>query len=65
MKTVNFSETIAFSDLEGSRRRRLIRRYVSIEGQCYFLTLAQGREHTKIKTGFSQKLLHLSEPNFV
>ena len=30
---------------------------MSIEGQGHFLTLAQGRVHTKIQTGFSQKLL--------
>ena len=54
MKTVDFSETIAASDLKGSRSRHLIRRYVSIEGQGHFLTLAQGRVHTKIQTGFSQ-----------
>ena len=58
VKTVDFSETIATS-------RHLIRRYVSIEGQGHFLTLAQGRVHTKIQTGFSQKLLYRSEPNFV
>ena len=39
--------------------------YVSIEGQGHFLTLAQGHVHTKIQTWFSQKLLYLSEPNFV
>ena len=33
MKTVDFSETIAASDLKGSRNRHVIRRYVSIEGQ--------------------------------
>ena len=65
MKTVDFSETIAASDLKGSRSNYLIRRYVSIEGQGHFLTLAQGRVHTKIQTGFSQKLLYRSEPNFV
>ena len=65
MKTVDFSETIAASDLKGSRSRHLIRRYVSIEGQGHFLTLAQGRVHTKIQTGFSQELLYRSEPNFV
>ena len=37
---------------------------MSIEGQCYFLTLAQGRVHTKIQTGFSQELLCRSEPIF-
>ena len=30
---------------------------MSIEGQGHFLTLAQGRVHTKFQTGFSQKLL--------
>ena len=38
---------------------------MSIEGQGHFLTLAQDRVHTKIKTGFSQKLLCRSEPNFL
>ena len=65
MKKVDFLETIAASDLKGSRSRHLIRRYVSIIAQCHFLTMAQGRVHTKIKTGFSQKLLYRSEPNFV
>ena len=50
VKTVDFSESIAASDLKGSRSRHLIRRYVSIEGQDHFLTLAQGRVHTKIQT---------------
>ena len=44
MKTVDFSELIAASDLEVSRR------YVSIEGQGHFLTLAQGCVRTKILT---------------
>ena len=57
MKIVDFSETIAASDLKGSRSRHLIRRFVSIEGQ--------GCVHTKIQTGLSQKLLYRSEPNFV
>ena len=65
MKTVDFSETIAASDLKGTRSRHLIRRYVSIESQGHFLTFAQGCVHTKIQTGFSQKLLYRSEPNFV
>ena len=65
MKTVDFSERIAASDLRGSRSRHLIRRYVSIEGHSHFLTLAQGRVHTSFQTGFSQKLLYQSEPNFV
>ena len=62
---MDFSETIAASDQKGSRSRHLIRRYVSIEGQDHFLTLAQGRVHSKIQTGFSQKLLYRPEPNFV
>ena len=62
MKTVDFSETIAARDLKGSRSGHLITRYVSIEG---FLTLSQGRVHTKIQTGFPQKLQYRSEPNFV
>ena len=65
MKTVDFSETIAASDLKGSRSRHLIRRYVNIEGQGHFLTLAPGCVYTKIQTGFSQKLLHRTESNFV
>ena len=50
MKTVDFSETIAASGLKGSRSRHLIEyvKYVSIEGQGHFLTLAQGRVHTEI-----------------
>ena len=36
---------------------------MSIEGQGHFLTLAQGCVHTKIQTGFSQKLMCRSEPN--
>ena len=40
-------------------------RYVSIEGQGHYLTLAQGRVHTKIQTRLSQKLLCLYEPYFV
>ena len=65
MKTVDFSETIAASDLKVGSSRHLIEymkvcEYVSIEGQGHYLTV-----HTKIQTGFSQKLLCRSEPNFV
>ena len=54
MKTVDFSETIAASDLKVSRSRHVIeyRRYVSIEGQGYLLTLAQGRVHIKFELDF-------------
>ena len=38
---------------------------MSIEGQGYFLTLAQGRVHTNIQTEFSQKRQCCSKPNFV
>ena len=67
MITVDFSETIAYSDLKGSRSRHLIEymMIMSIECQGHFLTLAQGRVHTKNQTGFSQKLLCRSELNFV
>ena len=67
MKTVDFSETIEACDLKVGRYRQLIAfiKYVSIEGQGHFLTLAQGCVHTKIQTKFSQKLLGHSELNFV
>ena len=41
MKTVNFSETIAASDLKDGRCSQLIefKNYVSIEGQCHFFTI--------------------------
>ena len=58
MKTVFFSETIE-ANLWTSLR------YVSIEGQGHYLTLAQVRVHTKIQSRFSQKLLGHSELNFV
>ena len=64
---VDFSGAIAASDMKVSRSRHLIE-YMKIcefEGQGHFLILAQGRVHTKIQTGFSQKLLCRSEPNFV
>ena len=60
MKTVDFSETIAASDLKVSGSGHLIeymKLYASIEGQGHFLTLAQGRVHTTFLTGFSQKQL--------
>ena len=52
MKTVDFSETIEACDLKVGKYRQLIDfiRYVSIEGQGHFMTLAQGRVHTKIQT---------------
>ena len=66
MKTVDFSDTIAASDLKVGRSRHLIEfMKVSIECQGHFLTLAQSRVHTKIRTKFSQKLLCHSETNFV
>ena len=67
MKTVDFSETIKACDLKVGRYRQLIdfMKVCGIEGQGHFLTLAKGCVHTKIQTGFSQKLLGHSEPNFV
>ena len=49
MKTLDFSETIAAIDLKVSRSRHLIEymKICDIEGQGYFLTLAQGRVHIK------------------
>ena len=49
MKTVDFSETIAASDLKVGKSRHVIEHMnmVSIEGQGHFLTLAQGGVHTK------------------
>ena len=64
MKTEDFSETIAASDLKVGRSRHL-NEFMSIEGQGHFLTLAQGRVHTEIQTGFSQKLPCRFEPNYL
>ena len=47
MKTVDFSETIAASDLEVGSSRHLIE-FIKVS-QGHFLTLAQGGVHTKIK----------------
>ena len=60
VKTVDFSETIAASDLKVSRSSHLIE---YMKGS--FLTLALSQVHTKIKTGFSQKLLCGSVSNFL
>ena len=53
---MSFSETIAASDLKFSRSRYLIEYMKVIEGQGNILTLAQGRVHTKIQTGFSVQI---------
>ena len=68
---MDFSETIAASDLKVSWSRHLIE-YMKI---CEYwrsrlflgqeMTLAKSSVHTKIQTGFSQKLLCRSKPNFV
>ena len=39
--------------------------YVSIEGQGHSLTLTQSQLYMKLKTGFSQKPLSQSKPNFI
>ena len=67
MKTVDFSETIAASDLKISRSSHLIEFMKVCEylRSRSFYDLGQGRVHTKIQTGFSQKLLCRSEPNFL
>ena len=67
MITVDFSETITASDLKGSRSRPHIE-YMKI---CEFLRsrsfldLGPRSCTYKIQTGFSQKLLCRSKPNFV
>ena len=38
---------------------------MSNQGQCHFLTLAQGSLHMKIKTWFSQKPLGHFQQNFI
>ena len=67
MKTVDLSEPIAASDLKYGRNRHLIKfmKVCEFQGQGHFLTLTQGRIHSKIQTRFSQKLLSRSEPNIV
>ena len=66
MKTVDFPESIAACDLKDGTCRQLIEiMKVSIEGQGYFMTLAQGHLHLKIKSCLSQILLGHFEPNFV
>ena len=67
MKTVDFSETIEAFDLKVGRYRQLIdfMKVCEYEGQGHYLTLVQGRVHTKIQNGFSQKLLSHSELNFL
>ena len=59
MKTVDFSETIEPVTLKLVDAENLLSvlRFVSIEGQCHFLTLAKGHLHMKIKTCFPQKPL--------
>ena len=53
MKTVDFSETIAASDLKQMDSMKVC----DYRRSRSFLTLAQGRVRTKNQTGFSQKLL--------
>ena len=58
VKTVDFSVTIAASDLKVSRRSHLIdyMKVCEYRRSRSFLDLCQGRVHTEIQTGFSQKL---------
>ena len=66
---MDFSQTFAASDLKSSRYRHLIEYMKVCEYKRLrsFLDLSQrlaeGHVHTKIQTGFSQKLLCRSEPN--
>ena len=59
MKTMDFSETIAASDLKIGRSRQLIEfmKVCEYSRSGHFLTLAQGHLHLKTKTCFSQKPL--------
>ena len=53
MKTEDFSATIAASDMKVGRSRHLIESMKIYEYcQGHFLTLVQGRVHTKIKLDF-------------
>ena len=61
---MDFSETIEPCDLKVGRYRQLID-FMKVCEYWRFLTLAQGRVHTKFQTKFSQKLLCHSELNFV
>ena len=54
---MDFSETIAASDLKANKSRHLIKKMKICECQGNCLLLVQGRVHTKIQIGFSQKLL--------
>ena len=67
MKTADFSETIEVCDLKVGRYRQLIdlMKVCEYRRSRLLLTLTQGLVHTKIQTGFSQKLLGHSELNFV
>ena len=68
MKTEDFSETIAASDLKVGRSRHLIEFMTVSEYLRYksFLDLGpRSCTYENSKTGFSQKLLCRSEPNFV
>ena len=58
MKTVDFSETIEPCDLKVGRYRLIdFMKVCEYYSQGHFLTLAQGRVHTKFQIGSSQKLL--------
>ena len=67
VKTVDFSETIAPSDLKGSRSRHLIEYMKKCDNRRSrsFVDLGPRSCTYKIQTAFSQKLLCRSEPNFV
>ena len=67
VKTVDFSESIAASDLKIGRCRQLfeVMMYVSIEGQCRFLTLVHCHLCMEITICFFQKPPCHFQPNFV
>ena len=61
MKTFDFSELLQPVTWNCIK----LWRYVSIEGQGHLLTLTQSQLYMKLKTGFSQKPLGQSKPNFI
>ena len=64
---MDFSETMAASDLKVGRYRQLIElmKICEYSRSRSLLDLAQGYLHMKIKTCFSQKPLGHFQPNFV
>ena len=61
MKTVDISESVAACDLKvGSYRQQIYnkRRYVSIQGQGHFWTVAKGHLYMILKTAFLRAIFN-------